>query len=271
MPNNMWMGTELYNGSFGKVYTQNDLDEILSYAIDIGANKIDTAECYNMEKHIGRSLKKNKNRFKIATKFGHEFRNGDKISSFNLKSVKSQLEHSLKYLNINHIDLYYFHSWSNIEFNNEEVWSYLIDMKKKGVIGNLGLSLQHNLVMKEDYYQVNQAKEFGINVVQTVLNKFSQDSLSYVVPFCKENNLKVFGRMPLAKGLLTGKYKKNHIFNDNDQRSKSEKLNKEIISSNKADNYESALLWCSEHVDEVVIGSKNKNQLLQNFQTINYQ
>ena len=50
----MWMGTELYNGSFGKVYTQNDLDEILSYAIDIGANKIDTAECYNMEKHIGR-------------------------------------------------------------------------------------------------------------------------------------------------------------------------------------------------------------------------
>ena len=65
-------------------------------------------------------------------------------------------------------------------------------MKKNGVIGNLGLSLQHNLVMKEDYYQVNQAKEFGINVVQTVLNKFSQDSLSYVVPFCKENNLEFY-------------------------------------------------------------------------------
>jgi len=269
--NKMWIGTELYNGSFGKFYTQNDLDKILSYAIDIAPNKIDTAECYNMEKMIGNSLKNKKNKFKIASKFGHEINGRKKISNFSLKSVKRQLECSLKSLNVNHIDLYYFHSGSNIEFNNEEVWSYLTDMQKKGIIGNLGLSLQHNLVIKEDYFQVYKAKDFGINVVQTVLNKYSQDSLRHVVPYCNENNLKVYGRMPLAKGLLTGKYNENHIFNDNDQRSKSEKLNEEIIKSNKTDDYESALLWCTKHVDEVVIGSKNNSQLLQNFQTINYQ
>ena len=34
----MWIGTELYNGSFGKFYKQNDIDNILSYADEIGAN-----------------------------------------------------------------------------------------------------------------------------------------------------------------------------------------------------------------------------------------
>ena len=269
MVNKMWIGTELYNGCFGKIYSKNDVNNILSYADEIGANKIDTAECYNMEAVIGKSLINRKHKFKIATKFGHEFDGSKKTSNFSLNAVKKQLESSLKALNIDHIDLYYFHSGSNIEFDNEDVWKYLIDMKKKGVIGSLGLSLQHNLVMTEDYHQINLAKEYGISVVQTVLNKYSQDSLKYVIPFCNNNNIKVFGRMPLAKGLLTGKYNDSHIFNEDDQRSRSKKLNKEIINSSKSNNYESALSFCTSHVDEVVIGSKNNNQLLQNFQTIN--
>jgi len=271
MANRMWMGTELFNGSFGESYNQHDVDNIISYADEIGVNKIDTAECYNMEEVIGRSLNNKKNRFKIATKFGHEFNGKDKINNFSLNSVKKQLESSLKSLNIEHIDLYYFHSGSNVEFDNESVWEYLIGMKKNGIIGNLGLSLQHNLVLKEDYYQINLAKQYGVNVVQTVLNKYSQDSLKYVIPFCNDNNIKVFGRMPLAKGLLTGKYNSNHIFNENDQRSRTKNLNQEIINNSKSNNYKSSLKWCASHVDEVVIGSKNNSQLLQNYQTINCQ
>ena len=53
----MWIGTELYNGSFGKFYKQNDIDNILSFADEIGVDKIDTAECYNVENIIGNSLK----------------------------------------------------------------------------------------------------------------------------------------------------------------------------------------------------------------------
>ena len=55
MSNRMWIGTELYNGSFGKFYKQNDIDNILSFADEIGVDKIDTAECYNVEKIIGNS------------------------------------------------------------------------------------------------------------------------------------------------------------------------------------------------------------------------
>jgi len=269
MPNRMWIGTELYNGSFGKFYKQNDIDNILSFADEIGVDKIDTAECYNVENIIGNSLKNTKNKFKIATKFGHEIHGNNKISSFSLNSVKKQLENSLKSLQVDYIDLYYFHSGSNLEFQNDEVWGFLNSMQVSGLIRELGLSLKHNLVISEDYYQINLAKDYGISVVQTVLNKYSQCSLKYVIPYCQDNNIKVLGRMPLAKGLLTGKYDSNHVFNDHDIRSKSEKLNHNIIDNHKQENYHSALKWCINHVDEVVIGSKNITQLAQNHKVIN--
>ena len=92
MVNKMWIGTELYNGCFGKIYSKNDVNNILSYADEIGANKIDTAECYNMEAVIGKSLINRKHKFKIATKFGHEFDGMKKTSNFSLNAVKKQLE-----------------------------------------------------------------------------------------------------------------------------------------------------------------------------------
>ncbi len=268
--NRMWVGTELFNGCYGNLYSQNDVDSIISYADEIGVDKIDTAECYDVENIIGNSLKNTKNKFKVATKFGHEIHGGNKISSFSLNSVKKQLENSLKSLQVDHIDLYYFHSGSNLEFQNDEVWGYLNYMQVSGLIGALGLSLKHDLVISEDYYQINLAKDYGISVVQTVLNKHSQGSLKYVIPYCKDNNIKVLGRMPLAKGLLTGKYDSKHIFNDHDIRSKSEKLNHNVIDNNKQENHHSALKWCVDHVDEVVIGSKNSTQLAENHSVINF-
>ena len=75
--------------------------------------------------------------------------------------------------------------------------------------------------------------------------------------------------MPLAKGLLSGKYNSNHKFNDSDVRSKSKDLNKNIIDKGKLYTYQSALSWSSENVDEVIIGSKNIIQLNQNNEVIN--
>jgi myo-inositol catabolism protein IolS len=269
MLNKMWLGTELYNGSFGKKYTQRMINNIISYALEIGIDKIDTAECYGVEKNIGIAIKNKRSRFKIATKFGHDSHATDKIGAFDLDSVKRQLNNSLVLLCTDHIDLYYFHSGSNLEFKNDEVWGYLRSMQEKGIIGELGLSLQHSFVVSKDYYQINKARDYGISVVQTVLNMYSKDSLEYIIPFCKTNKIKVLGRMPLAKGLLSGKYKVNHVFNKSDRRSESIGLNKIIIRSNKNISTDMALKWSIERVDEVVVGTKTKHQLLSNFNAIN--
>jgi len=269
MLNKMWLGTELYNGCFGKNYSQKEVNDIVSFALDIGVDRIDTAECYGVEKTLGIALNNKRTSFKISTKFGHKLDGLNKINAFDLGSVKKQLSDSLKYLGTDYIDLYYFHSGSNLDFKNVEVWEYLRNMQEKGVIGELGLSLQHSLVVDKDHFQVDMVQDYGISTIQTVLNMYSKDSLEYVIPFCRKNKIKVFGRMPLAKGLLSGKYKDDHVFDEGDCRYGHDKLNENIIKNNKDISVEEAIKWCLKNVDEIVIGSKTKKQLVNNFDIIN--
>lgn len=271
--NKMWLGTELYTGSFGQKFTSSDLKGIIDYCADIGLDKIDTAECYGIEQSveemIGDALSGKRKNFIIATKFGHHWKYGKKFENFNLSFVEKQLENSLKNLKTDFIDIYYFHSGGNEEFDNEDLWNYLNKKKDSGIIGQLGLSLKHSLVIEKDYLQLIKAKEYGISIVQTVLNVFSHQSLDYVIPYCKKYNINVLGRMPLAKGLLSGVYDENHKFNEMDQRVYNHQINKTIISKYKDFNVEKAIYWCKKYLEEIVIGCKNINQIKNNYLLIN--
>ena len=75
--------------------------------------------------------------------------------------------------------------------------------------------------------------------------------------------------MPLAKGLLSGKYAKDHIFSHSDDRSKSVEINNKILNNIREISVEEALVWCKKRIPEVVIGSKNRRQLNQNYSLIN--
>ena len=134
--NKMWLGTELYSGSFGKRYTYTDLKTIVDYCADVGLNKIDTAECYGneppVEEMLGAALFGKREKFIIATKFGHHYENGQKVENFSLPFVRKQLETSLKKLKTDFIDIYYFHSGGNEGFENDKLWEFLNGMKKKG-------------------------------------------------------------------------------------------------------------------------------------------
>ena len=273
--NKMWLGTELYSGRFGQKYTSSDFKGVIDYCANIGVDKIDTAECYgidpSVEKMLGDALLGKRNKFIIATKFGHL--NGQNVYQFYEKGqkvdIKKQLEASLSKLKTDFIDIYYFHSGDNEVFINDELWDFLNKKKDSGVIGELGLSLKHSIVMDKDNRQIDKAKDYGITIVQTVLNFFSRQSLDYVIPFCKHNGIKVLGRMPLAKGLLSGKYTNDHQFEDTDQRSIDRSLTEKIISSHKGITVGEALRWSSKYVDEIVIGSKNRQQIMENFSLIN--
>ena len=74
--NRMWLGTELYSGSFGQQYSYKDIKAIIDYCDDIDLDRIDTAECYGIdssgEKLLGRALLGKREKFVIATKFGHK-------------------------------------------------------------------------------------------------------------------------------------------------------------------------------------------------------
>ena len=270
--NNMWLGTELYSGSFGKEYSFKEFNEQISYALDIGVDKIDTAECYGfkepIEELIGKSLNKKRNKVFLSTKFGHIYKSQIKEESFEVDSVEKQFEESLKRLKTDYVDIYYFHSGNNVDFFNDKLWEMLNKKKRDGAIGSLGLSLKHSLVIEKNYDQLLRAKEYGINTIQTVLNIFSKQSLDFVIPFCKNNNLNIISRMPLAKGLLSGKYNIGHKFNLNDERSKDKIITNKIISNNLR-SADEAIRWVKNYVSEIIIGSKDFQQMKSNFYSIN--
>ena len=124
--------------------TKKKVYSILDYSLSKGINSIETADEYDngeIEKLIGGFKKK----FPfVLTKFGQ-------LNNFSEKNSTEMLDNSLKRLNRDYIDIYFFHSGSNKQFNNDNLWNNLQKEVAKGKILNLGLSLKTSLLQRNDY------------------------------------------------------------------------------------------------------------------------
>ncbi len=262
------LGTEVFSGSWGVKFRPSEIKKILNSGYENGIRELDTAPIYgknihDVEKLLGQALQEKKLKYKINTKFTikKDFLKDRKLL---LKDLKNQLNRSLKSLKKDTIDNYFFHSGTDEEFFNDDVWEFLYKMKKKGTIKNLCLSLKHDLVQKNQLKQLYICNKFNIDKISTVCNLYSQHSLKNVIPFCKKNNLTIYGRMPLAKGLLSGKYKDLLKFNKSDPRFEKPELTKKILkfsSEIKNLSAKKAVKWSLNHCDKVIIGFKNTNQI----------
>ena len=264
------LGTEVFSGDWGIKYTASDIEKILNTALKYKIIEIDTASSYGqnhfVEKLIGNALSGNRHLFSIASKFNiNQSGNNIGLPITTISDLKKDLHDTLKNLRTDYLDLYYFHSGTDEFFFQDEIWKYLNEMVKNGVIKKLGLSLNHGLVKSKSNKQLVKAKEYGISVVQTVLNFISNESLDFVIPYCKKNDIKVYGRMPLAKGLLSGKYNSSSIFSINDPRSKDLLLTRKIltkINEEKNVNIDWAIKWALNHVDKIIVGTKSEEQII---------
>ena len=264
------LGTEVFSGDWGIEYSFSDIEKILNAASKHKIIEIDTASSYGqnhkVEELIGNAISDNRHLFSIASKFyiNQSGKNrGLPIRTIN--DLKKDLHDTLKYLRTDYLDLYYYHSGTDEYFFQDEIWKYLNEMVKHGVIRNLGLSLNHGLVKSKSNKQLVKAKDYGISVVQTVFNFISNESLEFVIPYCKKNDIKVYGRMPLAKGLLSGKYNSSSIFSINDPRSKDLLQTKKLltkINEEKNINVDWAVKWALNHVDKIVVGTKSEEQII---------
>jgi len=276
------LGTEQFSRNWGRKISTKEMKKIFSQFTDQGINHIDTAECYGdhiSEKLIG-EYTSNKNDLIIATKFGHDYKKKHKNDSYDLKSVKLQLENSLRALKRDYIDIYYFHAGNNEQFFNDDLWEFLNREVKKGKIRYLGLSLKHDLVLKKNYKQIKNLKKYGINFVQTVFNYLSQESSEYVFDECSKNNIYIIGRMPLAKGLLTGKYKSDNDFNKEDPRLEFKSFNNKAykiifndlryIPRNQLSKWSISWVLSNPNIISTVVGCNNLKQLNSNLDSLNF-
>lgn len=277
------MGTWQFGGEWGKDFTQKEVDDILEKAKELGINLIDTAECYGdhlSEKLIGQYLSKgNREDWLVATKFGHHFHeNFNRTRHWSAQEVIKQLDDSLKALQTEYIDLYQFHSGSDEEFKNDDLWTALDKQIEAGKVRHLGLSIGSN----DNLLQTDLASEVNASVIQVVYNRLDRKPEERVFPSCEKQNLGVLARVPLASGYLSGKYKPGAVFGQNDVRHKHDeqevlknlKLVEEIKRHevpNGVNMAEWALAWCLEHpaVTSVIPGCKNVQQVELNARAAN--
>ena len=271
------IGTWQYGGEWGKKFDEAEVKKILDRGFDLGFNFIDTAECYGdhlSERLIGKAVKEKRKEWIIATKFGHKFISHlNRETVWDVAGVKKQLEDSLRALQTDYIDLYQFHSGNDVVFNNEELWLMLQNEVKAGKIRHLGISISN----KEGINSLEQTKsatKVGAEVIEAVYNRLERYPEEEIFPACIEQDLGVLARVPLASGLLSGKYKKGTVFADNDVRaSKDHKLidlqleEIEKIMKNEVPEgvnmAEWAIAWSLKHdaVSTCIPGFKNIEQL----------
>jgi aryl-alcohol dehydrogenase-like predicted oxidoreductase len=269
------VGTWQYGGEWGKNFAQDEVDRIVKRAGELGINVIDTAECYGdhlSETLIGRAIRGERESWVIATKFGHHFRrNFERTQHYSPAEVRDQLEDSLRALDTDYVDLYQFHSGSNESFDQPELWEMLQNQVKLGKIRHVGLSVSPN----DNIYQVSKASDAGIRTVQVVYNRLDQQPEEAVLPSCVEQDLGVLARVPLASGLLSGKYRPGAEFNSPDDvrslRDKAEVQEKLRIVEQLAHTEVPAgvpmaawaLAWCLQNpaITCVIPGCKNVEQL----------
>jgi aryl-alcohol dehydrogenase-like predicted oxidoreductase len=274
------MGTWQFGGEWAKDFSQADADAIIDRGADLGINLIDTAECYGdhlSERFIGTALARRRDRAKwvIATKFGHHFKGpGERDTVYDPADVLRQLEGSLRALRTDYVDVYQFHSGSDAEFNTPGLWETLEKQRQAGKVRHLGVSISSK---RENLNQVEAAPKLHAEVIQVVYNRLDRGPEARVLPACRKLDLGVLARVPLASGLLSGKYKPGTTFPRNDVRAGEDpkKIEERLREAQRIRTEEVppnvpmaqwALAWClkNEAVSATIPGCKDVKQVESN-------
>lgn len=271
------VGTWQFGGEWGRNYEQAEATAILRRAKELGINLIDTAECYGdhlSESLIGEAIRGERDAWILATKFGHQFHNPfERTDRFRGEDVVRQLELSLKALGTDYIDLYQFHSGPDAAFDQDELWTTLDKQAQAGKIRHLGVSIGSN----ENVHQTSKAASVNASAIQVVYNRLDRKPEREVFPACLADDLGVLARVPLASGLLSGKYKPGAAFSSNDVRSRRDREQldaqmREVDAIRREEVPEGvdmaawALAWCLKHpaVTSVIPGCKDVAQVEAN-------
>ncbi|HPC36672.1 MAG TPA: aldo/keto reductase [Candidatus Marinimicrobia bacterium] len=207
-------GTWAIGGTWGTVRDQESL-AALHRALDLGVNFFDTADVYgdgHSERLLARLRRERSEPFYIATKAGRRL-DPHIAGGYNRKNLTSFVERSLKNLETETIDLLQLHCPPTEVYYMPEVFDILDDLVKAGKIRYYGVSV-------EKVEEALKAIEFpGVQSVQIIFNILRQRPAELFFKEAKRKQVGILARVPLASGLLTGKFSPNSTFESDDHRS----------------------------------------------------
>ncbi|MBN1950082.1 MAG: aldo/keto reductase [Bacteroidales bacterium] len=208
------LGTWQLGGKWGNPYDKTTAEKILHEAVDAGINFIDTADVYNngmSEQSIGRFLKKRPERIYVASKCGRRL-NPHISESYQPDILRKHIEDSLNRLQLETLDLIQLHCPPTEVYARPEIFGLFDELKKEGKILNMGVSV-------ETVDEAMQALSYdNVTSVQIIFNMFRMKPAEAFFKAARERKVGIIVRVPLASGLLTGKFSAGTKFGPEDHR-----------------------------------------------------
>src|SRR5579862_439965 len=193
--------------------SQDDNDSVaaVSLNLELGVNWIDTAAVYGLghsEEVVGRALKSwTGPRPYVFTKCGLRWdANGQVRKVLRADSIRTEVEESLRRLQVEAIDLYQIHWPPDPDSADlEEGWTTMADLKREGKVRWIGVS----------NFNVNQLRRASaiasVTSLQPQYSLIHRDVDAEILPYCRREGIGVIVYSPMASGLLTGAMTRERI------------------------------------------------------------
>lgn len=208
------LGTWQVGGKWGDDFSHATAHKILNTAVDTGINFIDTADVYGggeSEKAVGKFVKSRSERIFVATKCGRQL-NPHTNEAYKPAVLRKFVEDSLKNMGLETLDLIQLHCPPTEVYYRPEIFELFDRLKDEGKILNLGISV-------EKVEEALKGIEFeNVTSVQIIFNMFRQRPAELFFEQAQKKNVGIIVRVPLASGLLTGKFSKQTTFTEGDHR-----------------------------------------------------
>ena len=208
------LGCWQIGADWGEV-SEDKAKEVLKSSFENGVNFFDTADVYGMgrsEKFVGEFIKSVSERIYVATKAGRQINPHVAEGYYNKELMESYVDQSLSNLNVETIDLLQMHCPPTEVYSSDHTFEMLDYLVSKGKIQNYGFSVQ----------TVDEAlaciKRPNTKSIQVIFNIFRQKPAEKLFEIAKEKKVAIIVRVPLASGLLTGKFSKDSSFAPDDHR-----------------------------------------------------
>ncbi|MCO6049482.1 aldo/keto reductase [Mesorhizobium sp. RP14(2022)] len=187
----------------------------LNAALDSGVTFIDTADVYgdgHSEKLIASVLKeRGGERPFVATKAGRRLPE-QTVEGYSAENLSNWIDRSLQNLEVDTLDLVQLHCPPTALFSQREVFERLDRLVESGKIRNYGVSV-------EKIEEAEKALDYpGVQSVQIIFNAFRQRPAKEFFARAQAAQVAVIARVPLASGLLSGKFKPDTRFEADDHR-----------------------------------------------------
>ena len=276
------LGCWQLGGDFGEI-SDETAHKILMRAIEEGIRFFDTADVYGAgqsERLLGRYISQ-RDDVVIATKYGRG--QGTYPDNYNFNNLRDSVLRSQDRLERDTIDLLQLHCVPFDVLKKRDIFDWLEELKAEGQITSFGASVE---TIEEADFCIEHS---NVASLQIIFNLLRQEATRSLFDSALENDVGIIARLPLASGLLTGKFSADSTFEEGDHRNFNKDgdafnvgetfsgltLEKGVeLVSKINDNYKPdalsmvqlALRWCLDHsaVTSVIAGASNPDQVSQN-------